>query len=53
MKNFLQWKSIIIGKIDKNHPQTEKINQTIDETFTSVNNIINELTFICGNNKHD
>lgn len=52
MKKFIQWKSIIIGKINKNHPQTEEINQTIDETFTSVNNIINDLTFICGS-KHN
>ncbi|MGE7113978.1 hypothetical protein [Lysinibacillus sp. NPDC047702] len=49
-KNFL-WKNIIIGKIDKNHPQSEKIDKALDEiskaldeTFTSVGKMTNDIT---------
>ena len=55
-KNFL-WKNIIIGKIDKNHPQSEKIdkavdeinkavdeiNKAVDETFTSFGKMTNDI----------
>ncbi|WP_342573725.1 hypothetical protein MHH37_15750 [Solibacillus sp. FSL K6-1781] len=38
-KNFL-WKNIIIGKIDKNHPQSETIDESIDE----INNTVDEIS---------
>lgn len=51
MKKYFQWKNIIIGKIDKSHPQSEEINKavdelnkTADETFTSVGKMINDIT---------
>lgn len=37
-KNFL-WKNIIIGKIDKNHPQTKEINKALDE----MNKVLDEI----------
>lgn len=37
-------KNIIIGKIDKNHPQSEEINKAVDETFASVDKMINDLS---------
>ncbi|GIN90243.1 hypothetical protein [Siminovitchia terrae] len=44
MKKYFQWKNIIIGKIDKNHPQSEEINKSLDKNFTSVSKMINEIT---------
>ena len=44
MKKYFQWKNIIIGKIDKNHPQSEEINKAVDEAFTSVGKMINDMT---------
>ncbi|MFO1443677.1 hypothetical protein KDN24_10730 [Bacillus sp. Bva_UNVM-123] len=44
MKTYFQWKNIIIGKIDKNHPQSEEINKAVNETFTSVGKMINDIT---------
>lgn len=44
MKKCFQWKNIIIGKIDKNHPQSEEINKAVDETFTTVSKMINEIS---------
>ena len=38
-KNFI-WKNIIIGKIDKNHPQSEKIDDTVD----GINNAVDEIS---------
>ncbi|MFC0417150.1 hypothetical protein ACFFHH_17215 [Cytobacillus solani] len=50
MKKYFQWKNIIIGIIDKNHPQSkeiykavDEINKVVDETFTSVGEMINEI----------
>lgn len=44
MKKYFQWKTIVIGKIDKNHPQSVEINKAVEETFTSVAKMINDLT---------
>ncbi len=52
MKKYIQWESIIIGKIDKHHPQSEEIDQTIDEAFTSVKSIINEISLFCCKKNH-
>lgn len=34
------WKNIIIGKIDKNHPQSVTIGEAIDE----INNVVDEIS---------
>ncbi|KMY32008.1 hypothetical protein ACZ11_07480 [Lysinibacillus xylanilyticus] len=51
MKKYFQLKNIIIGKIDKNHPQSEEINKAVDEfnkaadnAFTSVSKMTNDIT---------
>ena len=44
MKKYLQWKNIIIGKSDKNHPQAEEINKVVDETFTATSKMIKDIT---------
>ena len=44
MKKYFQRKNIIIGKIDKNHPQAEEINKTLDETFNDTSKIIKDIT---------
>lgn len=40
MKKISLWKNIIIGKIDKNHTQSEKI----DEAFDEINNEVVEIS---------
>jgi hypothetical protein len=52
MKKYFQWKNIIIGKIDKNHPQSDEINKAVDETFTSVGKMINDITTINDNKRN-
>lgn len=44
MKKYFQWKNIIIGKIDENHPQIDEIKKSVDETFTSVTKMIKDIT---------
>ena len=41
-KNF-RWKNIIIGKIDKNHPQSEIIDKVVDEINKAVDEISKEV----------
>ncbi len=43
MKKYFQWKNIIIGKIDKSHPQSEELNKSLDESFSSAKKMINEV----------
>lgn len=43
MKKYFQWKNIVIGKIDKHHPQSVEINKAADEAFTSVGKMINDI----------
>jgi len=59
MKKYFQWKNIIIGKIDKSHPQSEEIHKavdeltkTVDETFTSVDKMINDITSFTDNKRN-
>ena len=44
MKKYFQRKNIIIGKIDKNHPQSEEINKAVDETFTATSKMVKDIT---------
>ena len=46
MKKYFQWKNIIIGKIDKNHPQAEEINKAAGETFTAISKMIKDITSV-------
>lgn len=39
MKKNSLWKNIIIGKIDKNHPQSEKIDKAVDEISKALDEI--------------
>ncbi|WP_157684551.1 hypothetical protein [Cytobacillus praedii] len=52
MKKYFQWKNIIIGKIDKNHPQSAEIKKAADEAFTSVGKMINDITAITANKRN-
>lgn len=52
MKKYFQWKNIVIGKIDKNHPQSVEINKAADEAFTSVGKMINDITAITDNKRN-
>ena len=43
MKKNSLWKNIIFGKIDKNHPQTEKIDKAVEEINKAVDEISKEV----------
>lgn len=44
MKKNIQWKNIIVGKIDKKHPEAKEVNKAVDETFTEVSKMIKDIT---------
>jgi len=44
LKKNIQWKNLIVGKIDKKHPQSEEINKAVDDTFKEVNKMIKDIT---------
>lgn len=59
MKKYFQWKNIVIGKIDKSHPQSDEINKAsdefnkaADEAFTSVDRMINDIISFTDNKRN-
>lgn len=51
MKKYFQWKNIVIGKIDQNHPSSKEVNKAVEETLTSVSNMINDLSSATDRNR--
>ena len=52
MKKYLQWKHIMIGKIDQNHPQSGEIKKSLEETFVISRKMLKDITSYTNNKRN-